>query len=184
MNMGFRASPETWVVLYRERFEILSVVLMKGQVFWDVTPYRLYYREDGGTTLFRNISTPSNIPEYSYIFISTTVRTTSCSVIICISHLFPYVFQRLLDGVPLALCIIYTSDEQPFGHEGQINRKNVCEPHYKWSETRLKRHRSMRFLVYSVRYSWVPINFSLLTVTMYSPEQHSFIMAQNIQPFS
>lgn len=104
---------------------------MKVQVFWDVTPYRLYYLEDGGTTLLRNISTPPNIPEYSYIFISTTVRTSSCIVITYISNLFPYVFQRLLDGVPLAMRIIYTSDEQPFGHEGQINKKKVCEPHYK-----------------------------------------------------
>ena len=104
---------------------------MKFQVFWDVTSYRLYYLEDGGTTLLRNVSTPLKIPEYLYILISTTVRTSYLSVITYISYLLPYVFQRLLDGVPLAMRIIYTSDEQPFGHGGQINRKNVCGPHHK-----------------------------------------------------
>jgi hypothetical protein len=39
--------------------------------------------------------------------------------------------------------------------------------HY-YSRTRLKRHRFMRHLVYNVRYSVVPINLSLLTITLHS----------------
>jgi hypothetical protein len=35
-----------------------------------------------------------------------------------------------------------------------------------YSRTRLKRHRFMGHLVYSIRYSVVPINYSLLTTTL------------------
>jgi hypothetical protein len=40
-------------------------------------------------------------------------------------------------------------------------------PERLYSRTRLKRHRFMRHLVYSVRHSVIPINSSLLTVTFY-----------------
>jgi hypothetical protein len=38
-----------------------------------------------------------------------------------------------------------------------------------YSGTRLKRHRIIRHLPYNVRHSAVPINSSLLTITLYSP---------------
>ena len=39
---------------------------------------------------------------------------------------------------------------------------------YKYVQTRLKRHRFMRYFVYNVRYSAVRINFSLLTTKLHS----------------
>jgi hypothetical protein len=83
------------------------------------------------------------------------------------------------------LCVSFTPVMSSLvATRAQSVEKNVIGPHRKYSETRLKRHRFMRLFMYSVRYSLVPINFSLLTVTMYSSEQHSLITAQNIQPFS
>jgi hypothetical protein len=48
-----------------------------------------------------------------------------------------------------------------------------------YSRTRLQRHRFMRHFVYSVRYTAMPVNESLLTITLYS----SFITTQNIQSY-
>jgi hypothetical protein len=48
--------------------------------------------------------------------------------------------------------------------------RNMLEEYYEItkSRTRLQRHQFTRHLVYSVRYSVVPINSALLTVTLYS----------------
>jgi hypothetical protein len=48
------------------------------------------------------------------------------------------------------------------------SRFSKCESLRKYSQTRLERHRFMRYLVYSVRYFVVPINPSLLAIALYS----------------
>jgi hypothetical protein len=48
-----------------------------------------------------------------------------------------------------------------------------------YSRTRLKWHRFKRHLVYSVRYSVVPINPSLLTITLYSSVRTAVVYNDN-----
>ena len=163
-----------------ERFEILTEVLMKFQVF---KSYRLYYLEDGRTTLLRNSTSP-NIPEYLYIFISITVRTSYLAVWLHTYPLFFHTYSNACWTVSILLCISFTPVMSNLLATGAKSiEKNVCGPH-KYGETRLKRHRCTRLLVSRVRYSLVPINFSVLTTTMYYSEQHSLITAQNVRPFS
>jgi hypothetical protein len=47
------------------------------------------------------------------------------------------------------------------------NRSNVTLARIELNRTRLQRHRFIGHLVYSVRYSAVPIKSSLLTITLY-----------------
>jgi hypothetical protein len=52
---------------------------------------------------------------------------------------------------------------QKYGIHSKISRNK-----FKYSRTRLKRHRFKRHLIYNVRRSVVPNNSSLLTITLYS----------------
>jgi hypothetical protein len=140
------------------------VVLIKLQVFGDVTSYRLYYREDGGTTLLRNVSTPPNT------CISSSAPLSRPHILHC-DKIYPVFFRTSSNArwtVILLLCVLFTTVMfNLLGTRAKWIKKNVWGPRHKYSEPRLIWHRFMRLLECNVRYSLVPVNLSLLIVILY-----------------